>query len=211
MRTTRWLGWILAVSFTSTAFLGGGALGQTARTAGLATATFAGGCFWCMEEAFEKVEGVEAVVSGYTDGHVENPTYQEVSAGRTGHTEAIEVSYDASRVSFQELLDLFWINIDPTTPNRQFCDVGSQYRAAIFYHDDEQQRLAEASLAALEKSKPFASPLVTEIVSASAFYLAEEYHQDYYSKNPVRYNFYKWNCGRAQRLQQLWGEKAGGS
>ena len=210
MRTRKWRGWILAVSLTSTGFLGG-ALGQTARTDGLATATFAGGCFWCMEEVFEQVEGVEAVVSGYTDGHVANPTYQEVSAGRTGHTEAIEISYDASRVSYQDLLDVFWINIDPTTPDRQFCDVGSQYRAGIYYHDDEQRRLSEASLAALEKSKPFDAPIVTEIVAATAFYVAEDYHQDYYSKNPVRYNFYKWNCGRAQRLEQLWGEQADGS
>ena len=208
MRTKQWLKWTGNTSLAATACLAIIALGQTAATDGLAKATFAGGCFWCVEEAFEKVDGVASAVSGYTDGHVAEPTYQQVSAGQTGHTEAIEVFYDASRVSYQELLDFFWRNIDPTTPNRQFCDVGSQYRAAIFYHDDEQQRLAEASRRALEKSKPFAAPIVTEITSASEFYPAEEYHQDYYEKNPIRYNYYKWGCGRAQRLEELWGKPA---
>jgi len=178
-------------------------VGQTADD--LATATFAGGCFWCMEEVFEKVEGVDTVISGYTDGRVADPTYQQVSAGRTGHTEAIQIAYDPSQVSYQELLEVFWRNIDPTTPDRQFCDRGSQYRAAIFYRDEEQQRLAEASRRAVEGSKPFKESIVTEIAAVSAFYPAEEYHQDYYLKNSIRYNFYKWSCGRAQRLEELWG------
>ncbi len=175
------------------------------ETEGLATATFAGGCFWCVEEAFEKLDGVVDVISGYTGGRVAEPSYQQVSAGSTGHTEAVEVSYDPATVSYEELLSVFWRNIDPTTPNRQFCDIGSQYRAGIFYHDDQQQRLAQASLREIETSKPFDAPIVTEITSASQFYAAEEYHQDYYKKNPVRYNFYKWSCGRAQRLEELWG------
>ena len=142
---------------------------------------------------------------GYTDGRVADPTYQQVSAGRTGHTEAIQIAYDPSQVSYQELLEVFWRNIDPTTPDRQFCDRGSQYRAAIFYHDEDHQRLVEASRRAVEGSKPFKESIVTEIAAVSAFYPAEEYHQDYYLKNSVRYNFYKWSCGRAQRLEELWG------
>lgn len=210
MKTKQWLKWTGNTSLAATACLAIVALGQTVETDGLAKATFAGGCFWCVEEAFEKVDGVASAVSGYTDGHVAEPTYQQVSAGQTGHTEAVEVFYDASRVSYQELLDVFWRNIDPTVANRQFCDVGSQYRAGIFFHDDEQQRLAEASRRALEESKPFAAPIVTEITSASEFYPAEEYHQDYYEKNPIRYNYYKWGCGRAQRLEELWGKPADG-
>ncbi|MGQ4810261.1 Peptide methionine sulfoxide reductase MsrA [Candidatus Entotheonellaceae bacterium PAL068K] len=168
-------------------------------------ATFAGGCFWCMEEAFEKVQGVVSVTSGYTGGQVANPSYKQVVAGGTGHAESIEVTYDPAKVSYQQLLDVFWRNIDPTTPDRQFCDVGNPYRTAIFYHDDEQKRLAEASRQTIEQSKPFQEAIVTQIVSASAFYPAETYHQDYYKKNPLRYKFYKWNCGRAQRLKALWG------
>jgi peptide-methionine (S)-S-oxide reductase len=173
---------------------------------GTTRATFAGGCFWCMEEAFEKVDGVMSVLSGYMGGHVVNPTYAQVSAGETGHAEVIEVMYDPTKVTYSQLLDVFWHNIDPTTPNRQFCDQGSQYRAAIFYHDETQQQLAEQSKLALEKSKTFQEPIVTQIVSASTFYPAEEYHQDYYKKNPVRYKFYKYSCGRAQRLETLWGK-----
>jgi len=168
-------------------------------------ATFAGGCFWCMEEAFEKIEGVASVVSGYTGGQVENPTYEQVSAGGTGHTESIEVTFDPSKVTYKRLLEVFWRNVDPTTPNAQFCDHGNQYRTAIFYHDENQKQLIEESKQRIESSKTFPDSIVTEIAPASVFYTAEEYHQDFYTKNPIRYKYYKWNCGRAKRLEQLWG------
>ena len=171
----------------------------------LETATFAGGCFWCLEEALDKVEGVVSTTSGYTGGQKTNPTYEEVSAGGTGHTESVQVMYDPQKVTYTKLLETFWHNIDPTTPNQQFCDKGHQYRSAIFYHDDRQQRLAEESKQQLDKSKPFKEQIVTEIVPASEFYPAEEYHQNFYQKNPIRYKFYKYNCGRAQRLETLWG------
>jgi peptide-methionine (S)-S-oxide reductase len=170
-----------------------------------AKATFAGGCFWCMEEAFEKVEGVSSVISGYAGGSKANPTYKEVSAGRTGHTEAIEVIYDPESVGYRQLLQVFWRNIDPTDGSGQFCDKGSQYRSAVFYHDEEQKRLIEESKKALDESKPFDEPIVTEILPASMFYPAEEYHQDYYKRNPIRYRYYKYGCGRTQRLKELWG------
>ena len=173
----------------------------------LEKATFAGGCFWCMEEAFEAVEGVVSVTSGYTGGHKVNPDYEEVSAGGTGHAEAVEILYDTAKISYAKLLEIFWHNIDPTTPDRQFCDGGNQYRAAIFYQNEIQKRLAEESKQAVEKSKPFKDSIVTQIVPASAFYVAEDYHQDFYKKNPIRYKFYKYNCGRAQRLEELWGKK----
>jgi len=169
-------------------------------------ATFAMGCFWCSEEAFEKVPGVVTVVSGYTGGKVKNPSYEQVSSGRTGHTEAVEVTYDPSKVSYQQLLEAFWLNHDPTVRDRQFCDSGSQYRPGIFYHGDEQKRLAEASKAKWEKDKPFRQPILTEITPASEFYPAEDYHQDYYKKNPLQYKFYVTGCGRYQRLDSLWGE-----
>src|SRR4051812_1865891 len=169
-------------------------------------ATFAMGCFWCSEEAFEKVPGVVTVVSGYTGGKVKNPSYEQVSSGRTGHTEAVEVTYDPSKVSYQQLLEAFWLNHDPTVKDRQFCDSGSQYRPGIFYHGDEQKRLAEASKAKWEKDKPFRQPILTEITPASEFYPAEDYHQDYYKKNPLQYKFYVTGCGRYQRLDSLWGE-----
>jgi peptide-methionine (S)-S-oxide reductase len=172
----------------------------------LETATFAGGCFWCLEEALDKVEGVVSTTSGYTGGQKTNPTYEEVSAGGTGHTESVQVMYDPQKVTYTKLLETFWHNIDPTTPNQQFCDKGHQYRSAIFYHDDRQQRLAEESKQQLDKSKPFKEQIVTEIVPASEFYPAEEYHQNFYQKNPIRYKFYKYNCGRAQRLETLWGK-----
>jgi peptide-methionine (S)-S-oxide reductase len=172
-----------------------------------AVATFAGGCFWCMEPPFDKVDGVISTISGYTGGKVENPSYEQVSAGGTGHAEAVQVRYDPRKVSYDQLLEIFWRNVDPITPNRQFCDGGSQYRSAIFYHGAEQQRLALASRQAIVDSKRFDRPIVTEIVAAGAFYPAEDYHQDYYVKNPVRYKFYRWNCGRDQRLEQLWGKK----
>lgn len=169
----------------------------------LAKATFAGGCFWCMEPPFEKLDGVVSVTSGYTGGPKKNPTYEEVSSGGTGHAESVEIVYDPAQVSYQKLLDVFWHNIDPTVKNRQFCDVGEQYRTAIFYHGDEQKRLALESKAAIEKAKGF--KVHTQIVMATPFYPAEEYHQDYYKKNPLRYKFYRYNCGRDQRLEQLWG------
>jgi peptide-methionine (S)-S-oxide reductase len=173
----------------------------------LEKATFAGGCFWCMEEALDKVEGVVSTTSGYTGGRKANPTYEDVSAGGTGHAEAVEILYDPAKVTYARILDVFWRNIDPTQPNAQFCDHGSQYRSAIFYHDGTQKRLAEAAKNALEKSKPFAGAIATEIVPASEFYPAEEYHQNFYQKNPVRYKVYKYGCGRAQRLEELWGKK----
>ncbi len=174
----------------------------------LATATFAGGCFWCMEEAFDALPGVVSVTSGYTGGETPNPTYEQVSDGGTGHAEAIRVIYDSERIGYAKLLDVFWHNIDPLTPNAQFCDHGSQYRSAIFYNTNEQRELAEGSKQRLEQSGRFEKPIVTELVKASTFYSAEEYHQDYHRKNPLRYKFYKWNCGRASRLKELWGEDA---
>jgi peptide-methionine (S)-S-oxide reductase len=169
-------------------------------------AVLAGGCFWCMEEAFEAVPGVVSVVSGYIGGRKPNPTYEEVSAGNTGHYEAVEITYDASKVTYVQLLDLFWRNIDPTVDDRQFCDIGDQYRAAVFYGNAAEKKLAEDSKRALEQSQKF-KDVFTGIVAATPFYVAEEYHQDYYRKNPIRYNFYKYSCGRAQRLKELWGNK----
>ena len=198
---------ILGVALAVGAF---GLSSQAATTTGgMAKATFAGGCFWCMEEVFEGVEGVVSVVSGYTGGRKDNPSYQEVSAGWTGHAEAIEVQFDPTKVSYARLLVVFWHNVDPTTPDRQFCDRGNQYRTAIFYHDEEQQRLVEESKRKVEQTKRFQAPIVTEIIPASTFYPAEEYHQEFYKKNPVRYKFYKFTCGRAQRLEELWGPKTG--
>jgi len=175
----------------------------------VAVATFAGGCFWCMEPPYDKLDGVISTISGYTGGTTPRPTYEQVSAGRTGHTEAVQVTYDPSKVSYEKLLDVFWHNIDPTVKDRQFCDIGSQYRSAIFVHDAEQRRLAEASKAALERTKPFKGTIVTPVVDAGAFYPAEEYHQDYYRKNPVRYRYYRSGCGRDDRLKELWGDLAG--
>lgn len=174
-------------------------------TPGLEKATFAGGCFWCMEHAFEELDGVVSTTSGYTAGHTENPTYREVSAGGTGHAEAVEALYNPKKTSYEKLLEVFWRNIDPTAADHQFCDYGNQYRSEIFYHNDEQKRLAERSKTALENSKPFKEPIVTKITSASVFYRAEEDHQDFYKKNPIRYKFYRYNCGRDQRLRELWG------
>ncbi|HET9579842.1 MAG TPA: peptide-methionine (S)-S-oxide reductase MsrA [Usitatibacter sp.] len=176
---------------------------------GHAVATFAGGCFWCMEPPYDRIPGVDATISGYTGGRVANPTYEQVSSGTTGHAEAVAVVYDPKKVSYEKLLDIFWHNIDPTVKDRQFCDTGHQYRTAIFYHDEAQRKAAEASKAALEKSKPFKEPIVTSIEMAGPFYPAEDYHQDFYTKNPVRYNLYRTGCGRDARLKQLWGDKAG--
>jgi peptide-methionine (S)-S-oxide reductase len=175
---------------------------------GQAIATFAGGCFWCMEPPYDKLDGVLATVSGYTGGSKVDPTYQEVSAGGTGHTEAVQITYDPAKVSYQQLLEVFWRNVDPLDAGGQFCDRGSQYRTGIFVHDAEQRRLADASKQALADSGRFAQPIVTEIVEADTFYPAEDYHQDYYEKNPVRYKFYRWNCGRDARLAELWGDQA---
>jgi peptide-methionine (S)-S-oxide reductase len=171
----------------------------------LEKATFAAGCFWCTEEAFEKVPGVVSAVSGYTGGKVKNPSYEQVSSGTTGHTEAVQVTFDPAKVSYDKLLDTFWVNHDPTVKDRQFCDAGSQYRPEIFYHSDQQKRLAEASKAKWEKAKPFKQAILTPVTAAGDFWPAEEYHQDYYKKNPVQYRFYVTGCGRYSRLDQLWG------
>ena len=173
-----------------------------------AKATFAGGCFWCVEEAFDKAPGVITTLSGYMGGQTRNPTYEQVSAGRTGHAEVVQVEYDPAKVSYEKLLEVFWRNIDSTQRDGQFCDHGSQYRSAIFYHDEAQRKLAEASKVALAKSKPFKGEIVTEITKASEFYPAEAYHQDYYQKNPARYKFYKTGCGREARLKELWGKRS---
>lgn len=170
-------------------------------------ATFAGGCFWCMEADFEKIDGVIQAISGFSGGHQANPTYKQVSTGGTGHTEVVQISYDARKVSFQKLLDIYWHNTDPTKSDRQFCDTGRQYRPVIFTHDDTQQLLAEQSMARLMQSKPFKDPIVTEIVPLGKFYPAEEYHQDYYKKNPLRYKYYRHSCGRDKRLKELWGQE----
>ena len=176
---------------------------------GQAVATFAGGCFWCMEPPFDALPGVVATISGYTGGRKANPTYEEVSSGTTGHAEAVQVIYDPKKVSYEKLLEVFWVNIDPTVKDRQFCDTGNQYRSGVFYHDEAQRKAAEASKSALERSKPFKEAIVTPIEMAGAFYPAEDYHQDYYQKNPVRYKFYRNGCGRDARLKQLWGDRAG--
>ena len=181
-----------------------------AEPATRAVATFAGGCFWCMEPPFDGIEGVRATTSGYTGGQTENPTYAEVSAGNTGHAEAVRIEYDPSRVSYEELLRIFWRNVDPLDAGGQFCDRGSQYRTAIFVHDPEQKRLATHSKQELEASGTLRGPVVTEVVEAGRFYPAEDYHQDYYRKNPVRYSLYRYGCGRDRRLREVWGEEAGG-
>lgn len=194
--------WIAALLF---ALLAAGAAGA----AELEKATFAGGCFWCMEAPFDKLPGVVSVTSGYTGGHTRNPTYKQVSAGGTGHAEAVQIVYDRSKISYETLLTVFWHNIDPTVVDRQFCDAGHQYRAAIFYQDERQRAAALKSRAALEKTKPFREAIVTEISPASEFYAAEEYHQHYYKKNPLRYSYYRTGCGRDKRLKELWGSVAG--
>lgn len=196
-----WFAWLAALALCAPL------LAVAQGKAVTAKATFAGGCFWCMEEAYDSVPGVVATVSGYMGGHTKNPTYEQVSSGRTGYAEVVQVEYDPSKVSYAKLVEVFWHNIDPTQVNAQFCDYGSQYRSAIFYQDAEQKKIAEASKAALIKDKPFKGKIVTEITPASQFYPAEGYHQNFYKTNPVRYKFYKSGCGRAARLQQLWGPK----
>ncbi len=175
-----------------------------------AKAIFAGGCFWCMEPPYDAIDGVVSTISGYIGGKQKDPTYKEVSAGITGHTEAVEIVYDPKKVSYERLLEVFWRNIDPTVRDQQFCDVGSQYRSGIFYVNEAQKAAADASKAALDKNKPFSGKIVTEITPATTFYPAEDYHQDYYLKNPIRYKYYRNGCGRDQRLKQLWGDQAGG-
>ncbi|HPF25724.1 MAG TPA: peptide-methionine (S)-S-oxide reductase MsrA [Steroidobacteraceae bacterium] len=181
---------------------------QSAAT-GTKTAVFAGGCFWCMEKPFDLLDGVSATISGYTGGTVANPSYEQVSAGGTGHTEAVSITYDPAKVSYQQLLEIFWRNIDPLDSGGQFCDRGSQYRSAIFVADASERRAAEASKAALEKR--LGKPIATEITTASKFYAAEDYHQNYYQKNPLRYRYYRGGCGRDSRLEAVWGDEAGGA
>jgi peptide-methionine (S)-S-oxide reductase len=187
--------------------LGGIVHAATERTgtAETAKATFAGGCFWCMEPPYDELDGVISTISGYIGGTKKNPTYEEVTSGSTGHTEAVQITYDPKKISYQKLLNVFWPNIDPLTADAQFCDSGSQYRSAIFYHDETQKNLAVRSKKDLQGR--FKQPIVTEIAPASEFYPAEDYHQDYYKKNPIRYKIYRYSCGRDQRLQELWGSK----
>jgi methionine-S-sulfoxide reductase len=173
----------------------------------LEKATFAGGCFWCMEPPFDKLDGVISTTSGYTGGKENMPTYEQVSSGKTGHLEAIEIIYDPERVSYDKLLEIFWTNIDPTQTNGQFADIGKQYRTAIFFHDENQQKLAVASKENLDKSGKFEKPVVTEILPADEFYPAEDYHQDYYLKNPIRYKYYRFGSGRDQFLNKTWNDK----
>lgn len=178
--------------------------------AGLAFATFGGGCFWCVESDFDKVPGVVATTSGYLNGRSKNPGYREVSAGGTGHVEAVRIVYDPKKVSYSQLLHVFWRTHDPLTANAQFCDHGDQYRPAIIVHTPQQKAAAEASKAQLQQSGVLKGRIVTGIENAGTFYEAEDYHQDYYKKNATKYKFYRWNCGRDQRVRQLWGDQAGG-
>jgi len=206
----------LALLAVATTLVGIGALASGPANPGpakkeepkLATATFAGGCFWSMEGPFDKLPGVISTTLGYTGGTKESPTYEEVSSGTTGHAEAVQIVFDPSKVTYAQLLEVFWHNVDPITPNAQFCDHGTQYRSAIFFHDAEQQRLAEESKRQLEAAGRFKKPIVTQLVAASNFSPAEDYHQDYYQKNPVRYRSYRVGCGRDARLKELWGDDA---
>jgi peptide-methionine (S)-S-oxide reductase len=197
------LGRLLRLGVLALVFIGG-----SAHADERATATFAGGCFWCMQPPFDRLAGVVSTTVGYTGGHTKNPTYEDVSAGVTGHTESIQVTYDPKKITYAQLLDVFWHNVDPLTPDAQFCDHGAQYRTAIFFHNEEQKRLAEQSKKDLDTSGRFQQPIVTEIVPASEFYPAAEYHQAYYRKNPVRYKYYRYRCGRDQRLEEMWGSES---
>ena len=205
--------WIVLLCLVVSSFIGFGssdiAYGLTGGTSNgdkLAKATFAGGCFWCMEHPFDQLEGVISTTAGYTGGDKAHPTYREVSSGTTGHAESVQVLYDPTQISYGELLEVFWRNIDPVDPIGQFCDKGDQYRSAIFYNDERQQQLAEQSKQALEASHRLPTPIVTEVMAASDFYPAEEYHQNYYQKHPVRYKVYRFGCGRDQRLSELWSD-----
>jgi peptide-methionine (S)-S-oxide reductase len=195
---------LIALAMAVVAFAGG-AKAQSGTPDTLKTAIFAGGCFWCVEEAFDKVEGVVETTSGYSGGIMPNPTYEQVTAGNTGHAEVLRVRYDPARVTYAQLLDTFWHNVDPFDGGGQFCDRGSSYRGAIFVMNDEEERLAKESKAKV--AERFKQTVATEIRRATPFYPAEGYHQDYHAKNPLRYTFYKWNCGRAQRLEEIWGKK----
>lgn len=219
MHPQRWLLVTALALATGYVWLSGGFVGITSMQAqqggtavpapqkpGLAVATFASGCFWCTESDFDKVRGVVSTTSGYTGGTVANPTYRQVSSGGTGHAEAVQVVFDPALVSYEALLDHFWHNVDPFAANRQFCDVGNQYRPEIFFHDDAQRAAAEASKAKMQKM--FRQPIVVSIASAGPFYAAEEYHQDYYKKNSAQYRFYRYGCGRDRRLEEIWA-KAG--
>jgi methionine-S-sulfoxide reductase len=197
----------LALGFLSTTYASGAENRSSVSANKGEKATFAGGCFWCMQPPFDKLDGVISTTVGYCGGKEENPTYKQVSAGATGHAEAVEIVYDPSRVSYAELLNVFWMNIDPTQENGQFGDTGAQYRTAIFYHNQEQKRLAEASKKELKDTGKFAKKIVTAIVPATPFYRAEEYHQDYYKKNPVRYKLYRYGSGRDSYLARKWGRK----
>lgn len=182
-----------------------GAVMATVSHAEQQTATFAGGCFWCTESDFEKFDGVIAVSSGYIGGHLKNPTYKQVSSGKSGHTEGVQIIFDSQVISYATLLEHFWKSIDPIDGGGQFCDRGQQYRSEIFYHSEEQQQAAEQSRQALADSDLLGASIATKITAASVFYPAEDYHQDYYLKNPLRYKYYRWGCGRDKRLEELWG------
>lgn len=205
MKTAFSLAVLISLATLTTVFAGANDADKAASSAKTATAIFAGGCFWCVEADFEKLPGVVSAESGYTGGSVANPTYKQVSHGGTGHAEAVRVVYDPGKVSYEQLVDYFWHHIDPTVKDQQFCDVGSQYRSAIFYENDRQRAIAEASKAALEKSGRF-THVYTEVVPAGTFYPAEAYHQDYYSKNPIRYRYYRFGCGRDARVAEVWGK-----
>lgn len=199
----------LFVALSSVAWAEGSGMAAAPQVpAGAAKAVFAGGCFWCVESDFDKVDGVLSTTSGYTGGNVASPTYEQVSGKHTGHAEAVLIVYDPKKVSYEKLVERYWRTIDPTTKDRQFCDAGNPYRTAIFAQDGEQLKIAQASKTALEKTKPFKEPIVTEVAMGGPFYPAEEYHQDYYKKNPVRYNYYRLSCGRDARLKELWGDQA---
>ena len=204
----------LMVLGLSLAFIGYAALGETPEArpdpSAKATATFAGGCFWCMEPPFDALDGVLSTTSGYIGGDTSKPSYEQLSAGGTGHAEAVQVIYDPTKISYAELLDVFWRNIDPLAVDRQFCDIGDQYRSAIFARDDEQEKLARASREAIASSGKLEGRIVTEIVKGGEFWPAEENHQDYYQKNPVRYKYYRYSCGRDRQLTEIWGDAGSG-
>jgi peptide methionine sulfoxide reductase msrA/msrB len=204
--------WLTGGATLGVIFLAGFGLRNPSPTSSdqaMSKAIFAGGCFWCMEPPFDELDGVSATISGYVGGTTANPTYEEVSGGSTGYAEAVEVTYDPSRITYEQLLDVYWHNIDPVTANAQFCDHGSQYRSGIFYLNEAQRVAAEASKHRIAaESGRLGGPIVTEVTAAGRFYPAEEYHQNYYLKNPVRYKYYRWNCGRDQRLEELWGKKS---